>query len=121
MGFGGQVSADEAFEFGADAFDGVLAGGGQVEGEIGHAHRSEVEQVLRDTPRHEFVPDADLELAYNPWQAVITHRFEDGRSASCASAPWLVAAMLDQLHVQPGNRILEIGAGTDTTPPSSLS
>jgi protein-L-isoaspartate(D-aspartate) O-methyltransferase len=43
---------------------------------------------------------------------VITHRFADGRSLSCASAPWLVAAMLDQLDVQPGNHVLEIGAGT---------
>ncbi|RKT86365.1 protein-L-isoaspartate(D-aspartate) O-methyltransferase [Saccharopolyspora antimicrobica] len=78
----------------------------------GHAQRSEVERVLRDTPRHEFVPDAELAVAYDPWQAVVTHRFEDGRSLSCASAPWLVAAMLDQLDVRPGNRILEIGAGT---------
>lgn len=78
----------------------------------GHARRGEVKQALLDTPRHEFVPDADLTVAYDPWQAVITHRFEDGRSLSCASAPWLVAAMLDQLDVQPGNRILEIGAGT---------
>jgi protein-L-isoaspartate(D-aspartate) O-methyltransferase len=78
----------------------------------GHARRREVERVLLDTPRHQFVPDADLSLAYDPWQAVITHRFEDGRSLSCASAPWLVAAMLDQLDVQPANRILEIGAGS---------
>ena len=79
---------------------------------VGYAELSEVERVLLDTPRHEFVPEADLAVAYDPWQAVITHRFEDGRSLSCASAPWLVAAMLDQLHVQPGNRVLEIGAGT---------
>lgn len=79
---------------------------------VGHARRGEVERVLRDTPRHKFVPDADLAIAYDPWQAVITHRFDDGRSLSCASAPWLVAAMLDQLDAQPGNRILEIGAGT---------
>lgn len=78
----------------------------------GYAQLSAVERVLLDTPRHEFLPDTDLALAYDPWQAVITHRFEDGRSSSCASAPWLVAAMLDQLDVQPGNRILEIGAGT---------
>jgi protein-L-isoaspartate O-methyltransferase len=58
------------------------------------------------------VPDADLADAYDPWQAVITHRFDDGRSLSCASAPWLVATMLDQLDVQLGNRVLEIGAGT---------
>jgi protein-L-isoaspartate(D-aspartate) O-methyltransferase len=80
--------------------------------QVGYAQLSEVERVLRDTPRHEFVPDADLEAAYNPWQAVITHRFEDGRSLSCASAPFVVAMMLDQLAIQPGNRILEIGAGT---------
>lgn len=78
----------------------------------GYAQLSAVERVLLDTPRHEFLPDADLALAYDPWQAVITHRFEDGRSSSCASAPWLVAAMLDQLDVEPGDRILEIGAGT---------
>jgi len=82
---------------------------------VGHAHRAEVEHVLLSTPRHEFVPDADLALAYDPWQAVVTHRFEDGRALSCASAPWVVAAMLDQLHVQPGNRVLEIGAGTGYT------
>src|SRR6266496_2115006 len=79
---------------------------------VGYAQRSEVERVLRDTPRHEFVPDAGLEAAYNPWQAVVTHRFEDGRSLSCASAPFVVAMMLDQLSIEPGNRILEIGAGT---------
>lgn len=78
----------------------------------GHAHRSDVERVLRDTPRHEFLPDADLADVYNPWQAVVTHRFADGRSSSCASAPWVVAAMLDQLDVRTGDRILEIGAGT---------
>jgi protein-L-isoaspartate(D-aspartate) O-methyltransferase len=80
--------------------------------EVGYARRAEVEQALRDVRRHEFVPDADLAAAYDPWQAVITHRFEDGASLSCASAPFVVAMMLDQLDVQPGNRILEIGAGT---------
>ncbi|WP_232213020.1 methyltransferase, FxLD system [Saccharomonospora saliphila] len=63
-------------------------------------------------PRHEFVPETDLDAAYNPWQAVITHRFSDGTSLSCASAPHVVAMMLDQLVVEPGNKILEIGAGT---------
>jgi protein-L-isoaspartate(D-aspartate) O-methyltransferase len=66
----------------------------------GHARRGEVERVLRDTPRHEFVPDADLAVTCDPWQAVVTHRFEDGRSLSGASAPWVVAAMLDQLEAR---------------------
>lgn len=79
---------------------------------MGWARRPEVERVLREVRRHEFVPEADLDTAYNPWQAVITHRFEDGASLSCASAPFVVAMMLDQLAVEPGNRVLEIGAGT---------
>lgn len=80
--------------------------------EFGWAKRLEVERVLRDSPRHEFVPEATPEEAYDPYQAVITHRFSDGAALSCASAPLVVAMMLDQLDVQPGNRILEIGAGT---------
>lgn len=80
--------------------------------EMGHARRPQVERVLRKVPRHQFVPDADLQAAYDPWQAVITKRHTDGSSLSCASAPFVVAMMLDQLDVQPGNRVLEIGAGT---------
>ncbi|GAA4237284.1 hypothetical protein GCM10022254_48990 [Actinomadura meridiana] len=79
---------------------------------MGFAQRPEVERVLRSTPRHEFVPEASPDDAYNPYQAVITHRFSDGASLSCASAPFVVAMMLDQLDVRHGNRILEIGAGT---------
>jgi protein-L-isoaspartate(D-aspartate) O-methyltransferase len=67
---------------------------------VGHAHRAEVARVLRDTPHHEFVPDADVAVVYDPWHAVVTHRFADGRALSCASAPWVVAAMLDQLEAR---------------------
>ncbi|MGH3915393.1 MAG: methyltransferase, FxLD system [Pseudonocardiaceae bacterium] len=79
---------------------------------MGWAQRPEVERVLRETPRHAFVPKAPLNKAYDPYNAVITHRFSDGSSLSCASAPFVVAMMLDQLQVEPGNRVLEIGAGT---------
>ncbi|WP_052428621.1 methyltransferase, FxLD system, partial [Actinopolyspora erythraea] len=78
----------------------------------GFAANSRVEQVLRDMPRHDFVPGHDLDTAYHPFQAVITHRFADGSSLSCASAPFVVAMMLDQLDVRPSDRVLEIGAGT---------
>jgi protein-L-isoaspartate(D-aspartate) O-methyltransferase len=67
--------------------------------------------VMRAVPRHEFVPEASLTQAYAE-QAVITKRASDGAALSCASVPGVVAMMLDQLDVHPGNRILEIGAGT---------
>jgi protein-L-isoaspartate(D-aspartate) O-methyltransferase len=67
--------------------------------------------IMRTVPRHEFVPEAPLTQAYAE-QAVITKRASDGAALSCASVPGVVAMMLDQLDVQHGNRILEIGAGT---------
>lgn len=70
-----------------------------------------VEQVLRRIERHRYVPESPLNVAYDA-EAVITHTFPDGTSLSCASHPDIVATMLDMLDVQPGNKILEIGAGT---------
>jgi protein-L-isoaspartate(D-aspartate) O-methyltransferase len=77
----------------------------------GHATTPAVEQALRTIPRHEFVPAASVEDAYADI-AVITKRAESGAALSCASVPTVVAMMLDQLQVRPGDRILEIGAGT---------
>ncbi|OXM59725.1 methyltransferase, FxLD system [Amycolatopsis vastitatis] len=77
----------------------------------GHARRSAVERVLREVPRHRFVPAATVEDAYADI-AVITKRAGDGSALSCASVPTVVAMQLDQLDVQPGDRVLEIGAGT---------
>ncbi|MET9314201.1 methyltransferase, FxLD system [Kribbella sp. NPDC003505] len=78
---------------------------------VGHATSPAVEQAMRTVPRHDFVPGATVEDAYADI-AVITKRASDGSALSCASVPTVVAMMLDQLQVQPGNRILEIGAGT---------
>ncbi|MCE7010026.1 methyltransferase, FxLD system [Kibdelosporangium philippinense] len=78
---------------------------------VGHARLNAVEQAMRDVPRHRFVPAATVTEAYANI-AVITKRASDGSALSCASVPTVVAMMLDQLDVQPGNRILEIGAGT---------
>jgi protein-L-isoaspartate(D-aspartate) O-methyltransferase len=77
----------------------------------GRVQSGRIEAALREVPRHEFVPAANTEEAYAD-QAVITKRASNGASLSCASVPSLVAAMLDQLDVRPGDRILEIGAGT---------
>jgi protein-L-isoaspartate(D-aspartate) O-methyltransferase len=77
----------------------------------GHARTLAVETALRTVPRHVFVPDAPLEDAYA--NAPVHIKYDtDGTSISCASQPGVVALMLDQLDAQPGERILELGAGT---------
>lgn len=77
----------------------------------GHARTPAVETALRTVPRHVFVPDASLEDAYA--NAPVHIKYDtDGTSISCASQPGVVALMLDQLEAQPGERILELGAGT---------
>ncbi|MER5938651.1 methyltransferase, FxLD system [Streptomyces sp. NPDC001928] len=77
----------------------------------GHARTPAVETALRTVPRHVFVPAASLEDAYA--NAPVHIKYDtDGTSISCASQPGVVALMLDQLDAQPGERILELGAGT---------
>lgn len=68
-------------------------------------------ETMRTVPRHAFVPDAHPVQAYAE-DAVITKRDSGGAALSCVSAPSIVAMMLHHLDVQPGHRILEIGAGT---------
>ncbi|MDH6221503.1 methyltransferase, FxLD system [Streptomyces pseudovenezuelae] len=77
----------------------------------GHARTTSVETALRTVPRHLFVPDAPLADAYANVPVNIKYD-TDGTSISCASQPSVVALMLDQLQAQPGERILELGAGT---------
>jgi protein-L-isoaspartate(D-aspartate) O-methyltransferase len=62
-------------------------------------------------PRHLFLPEASLEQAYG-LGAVVTHRDEHGVALSSASEVTTVTSMLKQLDVRPGQRVLEIGAGT---------
>lgn len=77
----------------------------------GHARTPAVETALRTVPRHLFVPDATREAAYANNVVDVKHDV-DGAAISCASQPGIVALMLDQLEAQPGERILELGAGT---------
>ncbi|WP_217570659.1 methyltransferase, FxLD system [Streptomyces sp. GbtcB7] len=77
----------------------------------GNARVAAVESALRTVPRHLFVPDASLEDAYA--DAPVNIKYDtDGSAISCASQPGVVALMLDQLEAQPGERVLELGAGT---------
>jgi protein-L-isoaspartate(D-aspartate) O-methyltransferase len=70
-----------------------------------------VEDAMRTVPRHVFLPGIPLEEAYSH-DSIVTHRDSAGVALSCASQPGLVGAMLEQLDVRPGYRVLEIGAGT---------
>jgi protein-L-isoaspartate(D-aspartate) O-methyltransferase len=71
-----------------------------------------ISDAMRAVPRHVFLPGLDPSLAYRD-QAVTLKPNPNGPLAlSCASVPSMVALMLTQLDPQPGDRILEIGAGT---------
>jgi protein-L-isoaspartate(D-aspartate) O-methyltransferase len=61
-------------------------------------------------PRDLFLPDRPVAVAYAD-EAVPT-RVVDGVATSSASQPSMMAIMLEQLAVRPGDRVLEIGAGT---------
>lgn len=80
--------------------------------QAGGARSSRVEAAMRRVPRHPFIPETPLEDAYDADRAVVTARAPDGTPRSSASAPTIVATMLDQLDIHAGQRILEIGAGT---------
>ncbi|HEX8969692.1 MAG TPA: methyltransferase domain-containing protein, partial [Chloroflexota bacterium] len=66
---------------------------------------------LLAVPRETFVPDIALEEVYRPSEAIVIKRL-GGVSVSSASAPDVIATMLEQLDPQPGGRVLEIGAGS---------
>lgn len=78
----------------------------------GLPYPAQVLAAMRRVPRHVFVPDASLTEAYSVGDAVVLGRDEQGLAVTSASAPSIVALMLTQLDVQPGHRVLEIGAGT---------
>ncbi len=67
--------------------------------------------ALRDVPRHLFLPHLPPEEAYLD-DAIVTKRDADGQPISSSSQPAIMAIMLDQLALEPGQRVLEIGAGT---------
>jgi protein-L-isoaspartate(D-aspartate) O-methyltransferase len=70
-----------------------------------------IEQAVRTVPRHVFVPSVPLPQAYAD-DVVQTKHDRAGLAISAASQPRIVAMMLGQLGVEPGQRVLEIGAGT---------
>jgi protein-L-isoaspartate(D-aspartate) O-methyltransferase len=67
--------------------------------------------ALREVPRHLFLPHLPPESAYAD-DAIVTKRNADGQPISSSSQPAIMAIMLAQLELAPGQRVLEIGAGT---------
>lgn len=66
---------------------------------------------MRRTPRHLFLPGVPPQQAYVD-ESIYTKTDAHGTSISAASQPRIVAMMLEQLDVRPGQRIMEAGAGT---------
>src|SRR3990172_4136313 len=77
---------------------------------IGLIRTPSVEAPFRAVPRHVFLPGAGLQQAYS--DEAIPVKFADGRPISSSSHPAIMAIMLEQLALEPGHHVLEIGAGT---------
>jgi protein-L-isoaspartate(D-aspartate) O-methyltransferase len=69
-----------------------------------------VEEAFRAVPRHLFLPDTKLEDVYQD-QSIPTKSIQ-GKVVSSSSQPAIMATMLEQLGLETGHRVLEIGAGT---------
>lgn len=77
----------------------------------GHITSPNVADAFRVVPREIFVPDIPLGDVYRSSDAIVTKRV-DGVGVSSASAPDVVAIMLEQMDLRPGQRVMEVGAGT---------
>lgn len=64
-----------------------------------------VMQALAAVPRHEFVPEEEQVSAYLDIPLPIGH-------GQTISQPYIVALMTDLLEIKPGDKVLEVGAGS---------
>ncbi|HZA21085.1 MAG TPA: protein-L-isoaspartate O-methyltransferase [Dehalococcoidia bacterium] len=92
-----------------------------------------VRQAFRAVPRHLFIAggvaymDSDSEAGPGEWvlrkvnqeeiysDEPLVVKLRDGVSAVSCSAPSVVAQMLDNLDLEPGQKVLEVGTGTGWT------
>lgn len=72
--------------------------------------RSAVEAAFRAVPHELFLPGRPAAKAYHD-EAVVTLWDRDGRPLSSSSRPSIMVALLEQMAVRPGDRVLEVGAG----------
>lgn len=78
--------------------------------ERGVIHSPAVRDAFATVPRHRFVPQADLAAAYSDRPVFI--RWDAETPISSSTQPTMMAIMIEQLCLEPGNRVLEIGAGS---------
>src|SRR6185295_5243175 len=77
-----------------------------VDGQLaGHIRDGKVLQAMRAVPRHLFVPDSEVPLAYGDHPLSIGH-------GQTISQPYMVARMSEVLALQGGEKVLEIGTGS---------
>lgn len=67
-------------------------------------------EAFASVPRHLFVPNVDVATAYADQPVFI--RWDDGIPISSSTQPTMMAIMAEQLRLEPGCSVLEIGAGT---------
>jgi protein-L-isoaspartate(D-aspartate) O-methyltransferase len=77
----------------------------------GRALSQSVAEAFAQVPRHVFVPEAGPAAAYRD-EAFVIKCGPDGMPVSSSSQPAMMAIMLDQLGLEPGDRVLEIGTGS---------
>ena len=77
----------------------------------GHALSPSVQAAFATVPRHVFVPEIGPAAAYRD-EALVIKCGPDGLPVSSSSQPAMMAIMLDQLGLQRGHRVLEVGTGS---------
>jgi len=71
----------------------------------GYLTKPEITEAFRKVPRHEFVPENLRDYAYADQPLPIGY-------GQTISAPSMIAIMLNSLELKPGQKVLEIGAGS---------
>jgi protein-L-isoaspartate(D-aspartate) O-methyltransferase len=99
----GPTREGEAHETLAGMVDALIADGA--------IQSRKVEKAFRAVERHRFLPDVSLDSVYGG-EAVPIKQDDRGLSISSSSEPAIMAAMLEQLAVEQGHRVLEIGTGS---------
>jgi protein-L-isoaspartate(D-aspartate) O-methyltransferase len=70
-----------------------------------------VTDAFRTVPRHLFAPGEPLERVYAADSAVVTKRDKHGVAVSLVSSAHIQTTMLEQVQLEAGMRVLEIGSG----------